>query len=157
MTVNTDGFGQYMGRGMFFCFILVQFSPIQLFLRKNNLSDEHWERLLRFDIGDWVGVEGPMMRTRKGELSIAGEELTLLSKALRPMPEKWSGVKDVELRYRQRYLDLIVNEDPRRVFQARAALTKSIRDFLVFKDGKYKVGLTFAERASLTFAKEFPR
>ncbi|MEM8934679.1 MAG: amino acid--tRNA ligase-related protein, partial [Acidobacteriota bacterium] len=103
---------------------------LQLFLRKNNLSDAHWERLLRFDIGDWIGVEGPMMRTRKGELSIAGEELTLLSKALRPMPEKWSGVKDVELRYRQRYLDLMSNEDSRQVFEVRAKIVSGIRRFL---------------------------
>ena len=105
-------------------------SRLQLFLRKNAMSEETWNRLLLFDIGDWIGVEGPLMRTRKGELSIAGEELTLLSKALRPMPEKWSGVKDVEIRYRQRYLDLMSNADSRRVFEVRAKIVSGIRRFL---------------------------
>ncbi|MEM8998503.1 MAG: amino acid--tRNA ligase-related protein [Acidobacteriota bacterium] len=103
---------------------------LQLFLRKNNLDDATWERLLLFDIGDWIGVGGTMMRTRKGELSIAGDELVLLSKALRPMPEKWSGLKDVELRYRQRYLDLMSNADSRRVFEVRAQIVRGIRRFL---------------------------
>lgn len=103
---------------------------LQLFLRKNNMSEQTWERLLLFDIGDWIGVSGKMMRTKKGELSIAGEELVLLSKALRPMPEKWSGVKDVELRYRQRYLDLMSNADSRRVFEIRAKIVRGIRRFL---------------------------
>ncbi|MEM7519102.1 MAG: lysine--tRNA ligase, partial [Planctomycetota bacterium] len=103
---------------------------VQLFLRKNNLDEATWERLLLFDIGDWIGVGGTMMRTRKGELSIAGDELVLLSKALRPMPEKWSGLKDVELRYRQRYLDLMSNADSRRVFEVRAQIVRGIRRFL---------------------------
>ncbi|MEM1181066.1 MAG: lysine--tRNA ligase [Acidobacteriota bacterium] len=103
---------------------------VQLFLRKNNMDEPTWERLLLFDIGDWIGVAGTMMRTRKGELSIAGDELTLLSKALRPMPEKWSGLKDVELRYRQRYLDLMSNADSRRVFEVRAKIVRGIRRFL---------------------------
>ncbi|MEO1085008.1 MAG: lysine--tRNA ligase, partial [Acidobacteriota bacterium] len=103
---------------------------VQLFLRKNNLDEAAWERLLLFDIGDWIGVGGTMMRTRKGELSIAGDELVLLSKALRPMPEKWSGLKDVELRYRQRYLDLMSNADSRRVFEVRAQIVRGIRRFL---------------------------
>ena len=103
---------------------------LQLFLRKNNMDEETWQRLLHFDIGDWIGVSGTMMRTRKGELSIAGTELVLLSKALRPMPEKWSGLKDVELRYRQRYLDLMSNADSRRVFEVRAQIVRGIRRFL---------------------------
>ena len=103
---------------------------LQLFLRKNAMSEDNWDRLLLFDIGDWIGVEGPLMRTKKGELSIAGEQLTLLSKALRPMPEKWSGVKDVEIRYRQRYLDLMSNADSRQVFEVRAKIVSGIRRFL---------------------------
>ncbi|MEM6795155.1 MAG: amino acid--tRNA ligase-related protein, partial [Acidobacteriota bacterium] len=107
---------------------------LQLFLRKNTMGEETWERLLLFDIGDWIGVEGAVMRTKKGELSIAGEKLTLLSKALRPMPEKWSGLKDVELRYRQRYLDLMSNPESRRVFEVRARLVRGIRRFLDARD-----------------------
>ena len=103
---------------------------LQLFLRKNGMSEDNWNRLVLFDIGDWIGVEGPLMRTKKGELSIAGEQLTLLSKALRPMPEKWSGVKDVEIRYRQRYLDLMANPESRAVFEVRAKIVSGIRRFL---------------------------
>ena len=105
-------------------------SRLQLFLRQNAMAEETWNRLLLFDLGDWIGVEGLLMRTKKGELSIAGEELTLLSKALRPMPEKWSGVKDVEIRYRQRYLDLMSNAESRRVFEVRAKIVRGIRRFL---------------------------
>ena len=103
---------------------------LQLFLRKNAMSDETWELLLKLDIGDLVGVEGQLMRTRMGELSLAGDTITLLAKALRPLPEKWSGLKDVELRYRQRYLDLISNADSRQVFEVRAKIIRGIRRFL---------------------------
>ncbi|MEM1203956.1 MAG: lysine--tRNA ligase [Acidobacteriota bacterium] len=102
---------------------------LQLFLRKNAMDEGTWERLLLLDIGDILGVSGKLMRTRKGELSLAGEDLVLLAKALRPMPEKWSGLKDVELRYRQRYLDLVSNETSRRVFEIRSLLVRGIRRF----------------------------
>ncbi len=103
---------------------------LQLFLRKNNLSEADWELLGNLDIGDYLGVEGVLMRTRMGELSLAGERLTLLSKSLRPLPEKWSGLKDVNLRYRQRYVDLIVNPESRQVFEVRAAIVRYLRRFL---------------------------
>nr|XP_061804847.1 lysine--tRNA ligase-like [Nerophis lumbriciformis] len=103
---------------------------LQLFLRKNNLSEADWELLGNVDIGDHLGVEGTLMRTRLGELSLAGDRLALLSKALRPLPEKWSGLKDVNLRYRQRYVDLIVNPESRRAFEVRAAIVRHIRQFL---------------------------
>ncbi|MEL7061982.1 MAG: lysine--tRNA ligase [Acidobacteriota bacterium] len=109
-------------------------SRVQLFLRKNAMPEEVWERFQKVDLGDFVGVEGPVMRTRKGELSIAADQLTILSKALRPMPEKWSGVRDVELRYRQRYLDLLSNPESRRVFEIRAALVRGIRRFFDDRD-----------------------
>ena len=73
------------------------------------------------DLGDFVGVAGTVMRTRKGELSVQARELTFLGKALLPPPEKWHGLSDVEIRYRQRYVDLIANEDVRRTFVARSA------------------------------------
>ncbi|MEM9554632.1 MAG: lysine--tRNA ligase [Acidobacteriota bacterium] len=105
-------------------------TKLQLFLRKNAMPEEVWERFLLLDIGDHVGVAGPLMRTRKGELSLAADELLVLAKSLRPMPEKWSGVKDIELRYRQRYLDLMSNPPSRHVFETRAALVRGIRHFL---------------------------
>ena len=104
-------------------------STLQLFLRKNNMSEATWELLLTFDLGDHVGVAGKLMRTRMGELSLAGQELTLLAKALRPLPEKWSGLKDVEARYRQRYVDLATNTASREVFEIRAKLVRGIRHF----------------------------
>jgi len=103
---------------------------LQLFLRKNNLSEADWALLGNLDIGDYLGVEGVLMRTRMGELSLAGDGLTLLSKSLRPLPEKWSGLKDVNLRYRQRYVDLIVNPESRQVFEVRAAIVRYLRRFL---------------------------
>lgn len=105
-------------------------TKLQLFLRKNSMSEETWELLLGFDIGDHIGVSGKMMRTRLGELSLAGDEMVLLSKALRPLPEKWSGLKDIERRYRQRYLDLATNTDARQVFETRALLVRAMRRFL---------------------------
>jgi lysyl-tRNA synthetase class 2 len=82
------------------------------------------------DLGDFVGVSGTVMRTRKGELSVQARELTFLSKALLPPPEKWHGLSDVEIRYRQRYADLIANEDVRRTFVARSAMVSELRRFL---------------------------
>ena len=102
---------------------------LQLFLRTNKL-DEGSKRIVKeFDLGDMVGVRGKLMRTRLGELSLAGEEVTLLAKGLHPLPEKHSGLKDVELRYRQRYVDLIVNPESRQVFETRSAIVRGIRHF----------------------------
>ncbi len=103
---------------------------LQLFLRKNDLPEESWELVKGFDLGDLVGVRGTLMRTRLGELSLRGSEITLLAKALRPLPEKWSGLKDVEARYRYRYLDLLSNPGSRGVFETRARLVRGIRRFL---------------------------
>ncbi len=104
-------------------------TKLQLFLRKNKLDDASRRLVVELDIGDVVGVRGKLMRTRLGELSLAGVEVTLLAKGLHPLPEKWSGLKDVELRYRQRYVDLIANPDGRRVFETRAAIVRGIRHF----------------------------
>ena len=79
------------------------------------------------DLGDWVGVEGTVMVTRKGELSVKVDRFELLAKALRPLPDKWKGLTDIDTRYRQRYTDLIVNEEARRVFEIRHAVVTSFR------------------------------
>jgi len=81
-------------------------------------------------IGDIIGVVGKVFRTRRGEISVEIDEFVLLCKALRPLPEKWHGLVDVDLRYRHRYLDLIVNPDVRRVFLQRTAVLKAVRKFL---------------------------
>src|SRR5439155_4470131 len=82
------------------------------------------------DLGDFIGVEGRVMRTRKGELSVQARGLTFLGKALLPLPEKWHGLADVEVRYRQRYVDLVANPEVRRTFTARSAMIAAIRRFL---------------------------
>jgi lysyl-tRNA synthetase class 2 len=103
---------------------------LQLFVRKDRLPEQAALVLDNLDLGDVVGAEGALIRTRTGELSLMVDDLTLLAKALRPMPEKWHGLADVEARYRQRYLDLASNEESRQVFEVRAALVKGIREFL---------------------------
>jgi lysyl-tRNA synthetase class 2 len=103
---------------------------IQLFVRRDRLDPESREVLEHLDLGDVVGAEGTVIRTRAGELSVDTEHLVLLSKSLRPLPEKWHGLTDTEARYRQRYVDLIVNDDSRRVFETRARIVSSIRRFL---------------------------
>ena len=107
---------------------------LQLFIRKNNLSEELWELVLSLDLGDQVGTAGTLMRTRMGELSLAVDHIVLLAKALRPLPEKWSGLKDVEARYRRRYLDLATNPASRQVFEVRSRLVHGIRRFLEERD-----------------------
>jgi len=103
---------------------------IQLFIRSNKLPESGKTLLEHLDLGDIVGAEGTLMRTRMGELSLMTEELSLLSKALRPLPEKWHGLTDVEARYRQRYLDLVANPEVRRTFETRAAIIRGLRSFL---------------------------
>jgi lysyl-tRNA synthetase class 2 len=103
---------------------------IQLLFRVNQLGDERYAELDDLDDGDLVGAEGQVMRTRMGEVTVAVSAFAILSKALRPPPEKWHGLRDVEVRYRRRYLDLISNEGPRRVFQVRSRIISSIRRFL---------------------------
>lgn len=105
-------------------------TKVQLFVRKNDLTEDVWALAKDLDLGDIVGAAGTLMRTRMGELSLKVTEVTLLTKALRPLPEKWSGLKDVETRYRQRYVDLLANSDVRRVFEIRARVMGGIRRFL---------------------------
>ncbi len=103
---------------------------IQLYVRQDELGEEKYKELRLLDIGDIIGVAGLVFRTHKGEISIRVTELELLAKSLRPLPEKWHGLKDVETRYRQRYLDLIVNPDVKRNFVLRSKIIKEVRNFL---------------------------
>ena len=102
---------------------------IQALLRQNVLGDEY-ELLKDLDIGDFLGVAGGILRTRTGQVTIEARELTLLAKGMRPLPEKWHGLRDVETRYRQRYLDLIANPDVMTAFTQRGRIINSIRKFL---------------------------
>jgi len=103
---------------------------LQVMVRKAQLDEAASLVLEHADLGDYLAVRGSLMRTRTGELTLLAADLTVLSKALRPLPEKWHGLADVEQRYRRRYLDLIVNPDSRRVFEVRAALVQGFRDAL---------------------------
>ncbi len=100
---------------------------MQLYLKQNDLDESSWQVFKQLDLGDFLGVEGPVFRTRAGELSVAVKELTVLAKALRPLPEKYHGLADREARARQRYLDLLSNPDSRQVFEMRSKAVSSIR------------------------------
>lgn len=105
---------------------------IQLFIRQNEVGDDIYENLLKklLDLGDFVEASGPLVRTKTGEPSCQVQTLRLLSKALHPLPDKWHGLRDVETRYRQRYVDLLANPDVRRTFVTRARLVSAIRRYL---------------------------
>ncbi len=107
---------------------------IQVTLFKKQVPAEVWELLKLLDVGDLIGAEGPLMVTRKGELSVKAEQLRIITKSLRPLPEKWAGLTDVSTRYRQRYVDLIVNADVRETFRKRAEIVRYIRRFLDDRD-----------------------
>jgi lysyl-tRNA synthetase, class II len=103
---------------------------IQVYVRKDALSERDFAMFKLLDFGDFVGVEGHLFRTKTNELTIWAGKLEFLAKCFIPMPEKWHGLQDIETRYRQRYLDLIVNPDSRRVFEVRSRVLNSIRGFL---------------------------
>ncbi len=107
---------------------------IQLYLKVDIIGEEGYALLQKLDIGDIVGVTGKIFRTRRGEISVEVRTLKFLSKSLQPLPEKWHGLKDVDLRYRQRYVDLIVNPGVREVFETRSKIIQSIRSFLAQRD-----------------------
>ena len=102
---------------------------IQIYVRKDVVGDKGFQLFHLLDLGDHIGVRGHMFRTKTGELSVWVEELFSLTKALLPLPEKWHGLADIELRYRQRYLDLVANEKSREVFQTRAHIIRELRKF----------------------------
>ncbi|MEN6568341.1 MAG: lysine--tRNA ligase [Veillonellales bacterium] len=107
---------------------------IQLYFRQDVLGEEAYELFRLLDIGDIIGVEGAVFRTHRGEISVKIAKFEILAKSLRPLPEKWHGLKDVELRYRQRYLDLIVNPEVQQTFVTRSKIIKSLRRILDDKD-----------------------
>ena len=102
---------------------------IQAYCRKDTLSEQEWSLYQNLDTGDWVSVEGSVFRTKTNELSVKATRLGFLVKALRPLPSKWHGLTDVEQRYRQRYVDLIVNDEVKAVFETRAKVVRSIRSW----------------------------
>ena len=102
---------------------------IQLYLRRDDLPEGVYQAFKQWDIGDQVGAAGRLMRTNTGELSVHADSIELLVKSLRPLPEKWHGLTDQEMRYRQRYVDLIVNPDVRKTFETRSRLIRIMRDF----------------------------
>ena len=103
---------------------------IQLMASRNVLGDDDFTRFCDLDLGDLIGVSGPVFRTKRGEITVEVQSFRLLTKSLRPLPEKWHGLKDVEIRYRQRYVDLISNPEVRAVFRARTKILTAIRGLL---------------------------
>ena len=117
-----------------FCHIKDRAGQIQVYIRKDEIGEENYKIFSIFDIGDFIGVEGKLSKTKTGELTIFAKKITLLSKSLLPLPEKWHGLKDVELRYRQRYVDLIVNPGVKDIFVYRSKVIQAIREFLNQRD-----------------------
>lgn len=113
-------------------------ADIQLFCRINTLGEEAYAELKDLDVGDWIGACGTMIRTRRGQLSVAVESFELLSKSLRPLPEKFHGLADKETRYRQRYVDLVMNPEVRSTFEARFKIISAIRSYME-SQGFYEV------------------
>jgi lysyl-tRNA synthetase class 2 len=104
---------------------------IQVYIREDSLAARDFQIFKLLDFGDWVGVEGRLFRTKTKEFTIWASQLEFLAKCLLPLPEKWHGLTDIEIRYRQRYLDLIVNPESRRVFEIRSRVVAAVRDFLI--------------------------
>ncbi len=106
---------------------------LQVYLKKDLLGERTWHICEDLDLGDWIGVSGHLFRTKTNELTVEARTLTFLSKALRPLPEKWHGLTDVETRYRQRYVDLIANPEIHAIFVTRSRIISGIRSFLIEK------------------------
>lgn len=120
-------------RGMgkvIFCHIQDIDGQIQIFVKKDVLGDDEYAIFKKYDIGDIIGVEGEVFTTKTGEISVRAHKITLLSKSLLPLPEKFHGLSDPDLRYRQRYVDLIMNDDVKKTFIARSKIVRSIRNFM---------------------------
>ncbi len=138
---KSDDFLKLAGRIMIFrvhgkatfCDIKDQDEKVQLYINIKSVGEDKYNEFLDLDIGDWVGVQGNAFITHKGELSINVQDFKLLSKSIRIMPEKWHGLKDIEIRYRQRYLDFIVNPEVKKIFMTRIKVIQSFREFLIGK------------------------
>ena len=113
-----------------FCDLQDRSGRIQLYARKDEMDEEVYERFKKYDIGDIVGVRGDVFRTQRGEMSVRASDIQLLSKSLRPLPEKFHGLTDKEIRYRQRYVDLIVNPESKRNFEIRSKFVSYLRRYL---------------------------
>ncbi len=122
-----------MGRATFF-HISDGRSRVQAYIREETLGKEAYERFFLFDLGDWAAVEGTVFRTRTGELTVQAEALQFVAKCHRPLPEKWHGLQDVEIRYRRRYLDLIMNPEAAGVFRLRSAVVAYLRRYFDARD-----------------------
>lgn len=120
---------RFMGKAGFFD-LRDGTAKIQAYFRRDTLGEERYEFLRNLDLGDFIGVRGNLFKTRTGEITVQVSEYALLAKALLPLPEKWHGLTDVEKRYRQRYLDLIANEEVRRIFEIRSRAVSAMRRFL---------------------------
>ncbi len=107
---------------------------IQVYLRKDEIGTDKFSVYKKLDIGDFVGIKGVLFRTKTGEMTVNVQDFEFLSKSLRPLPEKWHGLKDIETRYRQRYLDLLVNSDVKAIFVTRTKIIKAIREFFDNRD-----------------------
>ena len=115
---------------------------IQLFCRINNLGEDAYARVKDLDVGDWIGLHGFVMRTKRGQLSVAVDEFIMLSKSLRPLPEKFHGLADKETRYRQRYVDLVVNPEVKETFVKRSKIVSAVRHYMD-EQGYYEVETPF--------------
>ena len=126
-------FKRIMGKASF-CNLSDRYGSMQCYVARDSIGEEAYADFKKYDVGDVNGVKVFVFKTKTGEISVHAEEVTLLTKSLRPLPEKYHGLKDTEARYRQRYLDLIMNQDVRNTFEKRSQILKEIRSFLAEKD-----------------------
>ena len=122
-----------MGKAAFLK-LLDREGKIQAYVRKDEIGEDEYATFKKLDLGDFIGVRGPLFRTKTGEVTVRAKEYRLVSKALRPLPEKWHGLSDSDQIYRQRYLDLIVNDESRERFKVRSKIIREIREFMWSRD-----------------------
>ena len=118
-----------MGKSIF-AHIAENGEKLQVYFRVNDLAEPGWAVVKLLDMGDFISVTGPLMRTRTGELSVRARRIQFLAKAFLPLPEKWHGLQDKEIRYRQRYLDLVANPEVLKTFQTRSRIMAGVRGFM---------------------------
>ncbi len=116
-----------------FCHLVDSSGRIQVYVKKDTVGEEEFARFKKWDIGDIVGIQGKLFKTKTGELSVQADKVVMITKSLRPLPEKWHGLTDVETRYRQRYVDLIVTPESRNIFKKRIEIIRLIREFLSYR------------------------